>query len=368
MIRCLLPLLLLLSACRSNTGWQLKPALPMGPPLRIADRIYLLTSQSHQRFGFTSDDTPTILESELLTDLWEFDANSANPLFRKRLHATKKLPAISSTLLGAEGDTLWLFLPEGLTAVSASTGRILASPASIEAANPPLKGVLPTARQSFRFGANGLNLQAADGRYWRIHPQSFAVQSADTPSPNPIAPAYHAENSPRAFQSRGLQIPGRWLGLLDDSEAATITGTSKMYPDLDRPARRKLWGARVNNNIYTALAPLTEEFLAPGLLGLTGQPLLLHTPDSVLILHQDRLDDARRYQLTRIAGPAGNTVWHAPLPLSGVHSVLPGPRSLVLIGSQNKTQHLITSVQLDTGALQTYNLSVLETNPPATNP
>ena len=41
--------------------------------------------------------------------------------------------------------------------------------------------------------------------------------------------------------------------------------------------------------IYTELALLGEEFLAPGLLSLSSRPLLLRNP--VLILHQHRLID-----------------------------------------------------------------------------
>lgn len=368
MIRLILPFLLLLAACNTNNGWQLKPAIPVGPPLRIDDRVFLLTTQSHLRVGYDWNDAPTILEREFLTDLWAFDAATTAPVYRSRLHTTKNSPALSSVLLGAEGDTLWLFLPDGITAASASTGKLLATPASVEAANPQARGLLPRQRSSFEFGANGLTIHAVDGRNWRLHPQSFTLQPPNTPSPNPIAPAYRAESAVRALQSRGLLMPGRWLGLLDDSEVAAIGGTNKMYPDLDRPARRKLWSARVTNGIFSALTPLTGEFLAPGLFGTGRQPLLLHNPDSVLLLHQDRLDDARRYHLTRIAGPAGNTIWNAVLPFSAIHSALPGPRNILFIGSQDKTHHLITAVQLDTGALQTYNLSALDTNPPAKIP
>jgi hypothetical protein len=37
-------------------------------------------------------------------------------------------------------------------------------------------------------------------------------------------------------------------------------------------------------------------------------------------------------------------------------------------GPENKTQHFITAVQLATGTQKTYNLSLLDGNPPATNP
>ncbi len=373
--------LLFLSACNFNGTWELKPPVPSGPALRIAGRLYLLTSQT--RLRFTEEfDTIRIAEREFFTDLWAFDIGSAAPLWRKRLHVSTNANAPSAAILGAEGDTLWIFLPDGLAAASASNGRLLANSASFEAKNPPLQGVFPKQHSSFTFGANGLHLQAADGRYWSIHPQSFSVQPPNTPSSTAIAPAYRAISSPRAFLSRGLSIPGRWLGLLDDPEAAQIRNTRAMFPDLERSSRRRLWGARMVNGAYTELTPLTAEFLDPGLLGAArNKPLLLSNPDSVLLLHQDRLDETRRYQLTRIAGPAGNTVWHTPLPFSIVQSVLPASDSLVLLGVQftpppdNKPRDplhtaktLITFLQLGSGAQQTYDLSDVSQNPPAAAP
>ena len=298
--------ILLLSACKSDSGWHLKPVIPAGPPLRVADRLYLLTTQHHLRYGTKDDpDIERLLESKIYTDLWTFDADTAAPLSRQRLRAEKPDSTSPSAILRAEAGSLWIKLPEGAVAI-------------------PI-----------------------------------------TPTPNAITPAYYTQNSTYLFRHRGLKMPTRWLGLLDDSEASLLRDKNQMYPNLERPAPRKLWGARVNNGTHTALSPLTAEFQNPGLLGINSQPLLLHNPDSVLIHHQDR-------QLTRIAGPAGNAVWTAQLPFTIIQSVLPGGQSLAFLGAQpgpeNTTQHFVTAIQLATGALQSYNLSLLDGNPPPKNP
>lgn len=116
-------------------------------------------------------------------------------------------------------------------------------------------------------------------------------------------------------RSRGLKMPGRWLGLLDDAEAAVFPDKMLLYPNLERPAPRKLW-SRINN----ILTHLTADFQNPGLLGTNSQPLLLENPDSILIHHPER-------QLTLIAGPAGNTLWTTQLPFTVIQSVLLGAQT-----------------------------------------
>ncbi len=292
--------LLLLAACNDNHGWQLRPAIPAGPPLRIGDQLYLLTTQYHPRYRTDSEDNTRLVDRKNYTDLWTFDANTATPLSRLRLHTATADLRTGPAILRAETGKLFIRLPDGTVAT-------------------------PT-----------------------------------IPSPNPALPAYYTKTSSYVFRSRGLQMPGRWLGLLDDAEATLFRDKNLLYPHLDRPAPRKLW-SRINN----VLTPLTADFQNPGLLGIQSQPLLLHNPDSVLIHHSTQ-------QLTRIADPAGDALWTAQLPFTVIQSVLPGDTTLVLLGAQpgpkNTTQHFITSIHLTTGAQKTYNLSLLHGNPPATNP
>lgn len=241
-----------------------------------------------------SEDNTRLVDRKTYTDLWTFDANTATPLSRLRLHTATADLTLGPAILRAEVGKLSIRLPDG------------------------------------------------------------TIATPNIPSTAAIAPADYTKTATYVFRSRGLQMPGRWLGLLDDSEATLLRDKNQIYPNLERPAPRKLW-SRTN----TALTPLTPEFQNPGLLGIKGQPLLLHNPDSILVHHQDR-------QLTRIAS---NALWTAQLPFTVIQSVLPGDTALVLLGAQpNTTEHFITAIHLTTGAQKTYNLSLLDGNPQATNP
>jgi hypothetical protein len=59
-------------------------------------------------------------------------------------------------------------------------------------------------------------------------------------------------------------------------------------------------------------------------------------PDSVLVLHRDRLGDAGRFRLTRISGPRGKPVWTVDLPLTALEAVMPGESSLVIYGRRDE--------------------------------
>jgi len=120
------------------------------------------------------------------------------------------------------------------------------------------------------------------------------------------------------------------------------------------------------------------DYLDPGLLSVNSQPLLLRNPDSVLILHRDRLGEEGRLQIDRVAGPKGRTLWKAALPLSMLQSVMPGDNSLVLAGvlftpRQNNRPRdpmrdahgTLISIDLQTGAVHAHDQSDTERHPAA---
>ncbi|MEP6535968.1 MAG: PA2928 family protein, partial [Bryobacteraceae bacterium] len=325
------------SSFRALPEFLLQPVQRLGSPLRAGDRVYFLTEQRRERFLPKTAD--------FAVDLWAFDATTATPVWRKRLEIEIQRTTDGISILGAQGDTLWLLIPKGLAAASLATGDLLADPATMEARNPSLRGLLPREARFFQFDAAGLQLRAADGRDWRVDARSFSVRPAETgekPDTGAIAPAYFAPNGTLAFQERGLLIPGRWLGLLNNKEANDLNDRSTVG-GLDGESRRRLWEARTKpaRNIfgdyvaYSNFTPLGKSYLAPGLLS-SGpgehQPLLLRNPDSVLILYRDLLGEKGRLQVDRVAGPAGRILWTAPLPISVLQSVLPGSKSLVLYG------------------------------------
>jgi hypothetical protein len=287
---------------------------------------------------------------------------------------------------------------------------------------------------------DGLRLTAADARAYRLDPASFAARlaadsgasavttSAGAPLPA-VSPAYYTPNSTQFFQQRGLVWPGRWLGVLSDSEATRLVReTAPGGADERRrpaaamigvgeppstgqgaPVRYRLWSARISQvsaappgwpadfpdnwgtrKRYADVAPLPEspEFLQAGLLGpgSVSQPVVLRDPDGVLVLHRDRLGEEGKLRLTRIAGPGGRPVWLAALPLSVLQSVMPGERSVVLLGIEyaepppgassaeprgardpfHDAHERLVSVDLATGTVGVYDLDVDGLAQPAT--
>jgi len=328
--------------------WLLRPVKSFGPPLRAGDRVYLLTGQWRSSM-WHPDDGPTI--TDLFVDLWAFNAATAVPVWRKRLQTERNGAMDGRSILGAEGDTLWLLVPSGLMAVSLKDGAILADTPRIEAKYPGLKGLLPTDSRYFSFDAKGLHIKAGDGRTISLNPQTFAVNPEEGPNPalrgGIVMPAYYTPFSTSSFVERGLHIPGHWLGVLNDDEAKLFS-EKNVVGGIDLETRRRLWHARTGEGTnffgkfttHLDFKPLGDrDYLGPGLLAQhasTGpnQVLYYRNPDSVLVLHRDRLGEEGRLRLARIAGPAGNVLWDATLPLSVLQSVMPGEQALVFYGRE----------------------------------
>jgi hypothetical protein len=148
--------------------------------------------------------------------------------------------------------------------------------------------------------------------------------------------------------------------------SAAPEGWPKNFPDR--------WGKRAR---YSAFAPFEKsaEFLQAGLLsdGRSRLPILLRDPDSVLVLHRDRIDDEGRLHITRIAGPDGRTVWSAASPLSLVQSVMPGAGPLLLFGRAyvapnremgdpyHDAHEWLIALDLASGRASSFNLATADT-------
>ncbi len=368
---------------------ELKPARLQGPLLRTArggaDRIYLLTTQSETIVRIKRRATESGNSRQMLhVDLWAIDPATVRPAWRRRLHTfvnheADGLDLRRLSLLGADGSSLWLSL-RGPLAVSLADGSTLADGARIDQANPALAGKRVDDSGYVAFGAHGLQLTLTDGSQWRIDGSTFQAAPRDTPARDPgaiVAPVEFAETD--QFQLRGLPIGDRWLGVLSDAEAqalqrqssstAAASGHSAAMqhfleftagPEILRaePRPYRLWSARVaqvssappgwpkglggdwgTHPRYSDYAMLLEapSFLQAGLLRASpqvDQALWYRAPDSVLVLHHDKLGEAGRLAIARVAGPAGRVVWNATLPLAELNSVLRGEQDLVLLGSE----------------------------------
>lgn len=286
--------------------------------------------------------------SDLFVDLWAFDVGTAKPLWRRRVQTERNGAMAGRSMLGAEGNTMWLLLPRGLLAVSLSDGAVQADGNRIESQNPPLKGLLPKDSRYFLFDAQGLKIIAADAREWRLDPETFRARPAQTANSevrqDVFRPAYFTPNYTSSFQQRGLEIPGHWLGVLTDKEAEAFH-SQNATGSVSGEVRRRLWQAKTGQaenffgkyTTYSDFKPLGVEFLMPGLLtvpqsGTPGQVLWARHPDSVFVLHRDRLGQEGRWRLARVAGPEGIVLWDTGLPLSVLQSVMQDAQTVVLYG------------------------------------
>lgn len=369
---------------------DLEPALFQTAPLRTAagggDLVYLVSTQSETVTRFTRRPGRGVRRDYLHVDLWAIDATGATVAWRKRLRSYEGkeregriLPAFE--LLGVDSGTLWINV-EGPLGVALPDGHIVADGARIDALNPRLAGKRVNEPGYIAFGRNGLQLTLDDASQWRIDASDLLAAPRDTPVRDPSGIAGPAPRSATSsFQVRALPIGTRWLGVLTDKEADHLRHPPVMpgrdpgerpgvmqrfleenhvpaplHDPLPQPYR--LWGARMEEvsaappdwpkdwpdkwgtrpqfSDYDVL-PESPVFLRAGLLRPhrdSAIPFWYRDPDSVLVLHADKLGEAGRLHLTRIAGPRGSTVWHAPLPFTALDSVMKREADIVLWGHE----------------------------------
>ena len=387
---------------------ELQPALFQTPPLRTAqggvDRAYLLSTQLETVIRFSRRGRSPVRHEYLHVDLWAIDAAKTNLAWRKRLrtYADREREGRNLAgfeLLGADGTTLWLNV-DGPLGVSLDDGRLVVDGASIDRKNPSLAGMRVDEQGYVAFGRHGLQVTLNDASQWRIDATDLIAASRDTPTRHPeriVAPASYAPFAASAFQVRALPIGERWLGVLTDKEADHLRhrpvvpgrkaderpGAMQQFLEANHvpgalndplPQPYRLWGARVKQvsaappewpkelpdnwgtrpqfSDYKVL-PDAPAFLRAGLLRThrdVDTPLWYRDPDSVLVLHSDKLGEAGRLQLTRVSGPRGVIVWRAPLPFTSLESVMRGEADLLLWGREIPPAP--TGTGADTGAHQ----------------
>lgn len=369
---------------------ELEPALFQGAALRSRngerDRVYLISTQSERVLTFSRRSPHMTRRHYLHVDLWAVAAGLDEIAWRKRLRSYEGRQREGRVLtdfelLGVDGDTLWVNV-EGPLAISLPDGALRADGAHIDATNPRLAGRRVDERGYVAFGRNGLQLTLDDASQWRIDAHDLAAAPRDTRVRHPeriVVPAQRRSTS--AFQVRAIPIGDHWLGLLTDSEAQHLSTPPRvpgrdpderpgaMQQHLERqhvpaplhdplPQPYRLWSARVAqvsaappdwpkdwpDNWGTrarfsdyAVLPASPAFLRAGLLRPhpdSDVPFWYREPDSVLVLHSAKLGAAGRLVLTRIAGPRGDVVWRAPLPLSELLSVMHADGDLVLLGQE----------------------------------
>lgn len=404
-----------------QSQFVLSPPEILGGAVRVddehGDRLYYLTSQWEKRVsraGSSRYSSNSRTTSWLHVDLWALDAETAQPVFRKRLKKDKVNGDLVA--MGVEQGILWARIPE-LVGVRLTDGVIVADPARIAARNPSIAGLFPKppelgifltdSMQPLKFQpAAGMIVRLDDARQVRIDPLTLEAtpyvappegEERSTADQNLVEKAPVREAVERISNGmdwyamvRGIAIERPdddmdWLGLLAESEleqAKTVKAVSQQM-NFTEPRRHRLHRARLEayktdfgaSHRFVDPVPLPEspEFLMAGLLAAEAGSYQAQTalwrrdPDSVFVLFRDRLGEEGRLQVARVAGPAGKPVWSAALPLSNMSAWLPGethglmlgpdpsaPRSPMAEERENPVMQIV-SIDLVTGALKTFN-------------
>lgn len=415
---------------------ELQPALFQTAPLRTAqggaDRVYLLGTQSETITRFARRRSlNTLPRRDLLhVDLWAIDANTASVAWRKRLRSYEGEARAGRDLrgfdlLGVDGKTLWLTV-DGPLGVSLADGSVVADGDRIDAKNPAMAGKRVNELGYVAFGRHGLQVTLNDASQWRIDASDLGAATRDTPLRDPqgtVPPAAYARGDSSTFLTRALPLGDRWLGLLTDQEAELYRnkpvipgrepnerpGVMQQFLEANHvpaplqrpnPQSYRLWGAHVaqvsaappdwpkslpdnwgKRPRFSNYQPLPESppFLRAGLLrenSQQDQALWYRQPDSVLVLHSDKLGREGRLQLSRISGPAGKPVWSLALPMDELQSVMRKNDGLLLLGSEpapanadrkimGQGPHLkVVRVDVTAGTLKTLDLTAESLKPP----
>jgi hypothetical protein len=309
--------------------------------------------------------------------------------------------AESAQMLGQDGDIVWLLIGDAPYGISAADGRVLVDGPGIEAANPSLKGLLPSEARHYGFD-QGLVFMSADARQFVVRgAEHRASEYVPAASEQAVPVRLKANGMPEIVPmrppmgevpARQAQLGGQWLGLYSQKEAADLLdddrGQGLRYPytiiDEGALARRSFLRARIAEGTrfderFQHVAELTPVPGAPVFLkgrffkrAGTDEAMALDDPAGLLVWHSTRMDDAGRLALTRI-DESLHAVWTSELPLSETDAVrriaswrLPG--HVVVVGElrshddggvQHRDPYLV-SVDLKTGEVRSRNLDAKE--------
>lgn len=367
----------------------LHPADLRGAPLRKGDRVYLLTTQTERLvpLGFVRRGHTTRSPRQMLhADLWAFDVATGKPVWRKRLQTFEGGGRIDFQMLGADGDMVWVMVREPI-GVSLKDGSIVADWPRIEAANPSFAGKRVNDDGYVAFGGQGLQVTLSDSTQWVVHGDTLTAEPRDKAPVNPpgLVALATTETYTSGLQMRGMPIgDAMWLGVLTDEEAKALQAdpvipgrdpkeprgalydvyeaqhvpqplTAQPKPYRVWSARRTKvsqgpkdwpkdwpdkWGTRDKFSDYKAL-PEAPAFLQAGFLsdGHSEYPVWLREPDSVLILHHDKVGSDGRLRVARVSGPAGKVVWDAALPLGEMQVSMVGTPVVAFVGTEPNPLH-----------------------------
>jgi hypothetical protein len=406
--------LFVLTGCRNS---HFETPQMQGPAAMVdaggQPRLWLLAKQEEQRSisvggGGTRNSTDWRTDTFFHFSVEAIDPVTTRTLWKQRIatfgdpKAAGTTPSrvigsdVSARLLGQDGDLVWLLVGDEPYALDAADGHIRADGAGIEAANPALKGLLPSEGRLYGFD-RGLVFMAADARAFVVRGPKQEAIAYEAPTPPAPEVKRKANGMPEIepmrpplgeVPARQAQLGGAWLGLYSPKEEQDVLddswGRALRYPytvqDEGRTARRRFLRATFSKEqrfeeSYTRVATLVPVpdapvFLKGRFLKQTGtdDALLFDKPASVLVWYSTRMDDAGRLALARVDDSL-HVLWRAELPFSETDAIrqlatwqLPG--RVVAIGElrtqdDSGVQHrepYLASISLADGAVSSRNL------------
>ena len=395
----------LLAACEWS---DVEPPQRLGPPGLVVHenepRLWLFVKQEEQkqrRVGSSRWSSGTTIGETLYHfDLQAHDTRTTDRVWKKRFLTLKQNQGGNSAqarILGQDGNVVWLFVHDQPVAVSSADGSVLADRDQLEQRNSALQGLIPRELKFYTFD-QGLVITAADARRYKVQSSDYTAApyrpaSEEIFTRSQIMSTTWNGGFPTSdFLTRMATLGGRWLGFYTEKEAAdasddgfgdNLKDPSSVLAEGSR-ARRTFWSARIGKTkefsegshdrlFDVTRVPGAPEFLEAGLLLQQGtkQPLMLHDPKGLLVLHRTRLDAEGRLALTRL-DESLHEKWRATLPFLELGNRYEFPDRLLLFGAAQLTsngvtqwQESIVALELRDGRTRAWNVTLERSVPSA---
>jgi hypothetical protein len=338
---------------------------PIGPSVQTAEHVATLVQRVEPSIPFGHKRKNDRHRFDVLIHS-KTDAASRRVISIAR-HRPYSAGGARAALLGADGDVVWLQLPE-ITACNLRTGAVITA-AELERANPALGDLVATGH----YEVDGrLRVSSCDQQRWfEFDPITLAAVPVAKPTrtgwKDPMP-------KPESFLCQGGRLsPTEWIGVHAAPELARDFKPRLSVPkeaafEKARVARRLHRGQLETSGARTALVemvPLSaDDYVAGTLVRATrdGGPLQLTGPDSVLVVHRLGAGHTDPFVVTRV-DRNGRPAWKAETGVGELDQVLPDAKVLSLIGRRpavpdRVSEPLLVTIDLAAGRVATRSLWV----------
>lgn len=338
---------------------------PIGPSVQTAEHVATLVQRVEPYIPFGHKRKNDRYRFDVLIHS-KTDAASRRVISIAR-HRPYSAGGARAALLGADGDVVWLQLPE-ITACNLRTGAVITA-AELERANPALGDLVATGH----YEVDGrLRVSSRDQQRWfEFDPITLAAVPVAKPTrtgwKDPMP-------KPESFLCQGGRLsPTEWIGVHAAPELARDFKPRLSVPKeaafgKARVARRLHRGQLETSGARTALVemvPLSaDDYVAGTLVRATrdGGPLQLTGPDSVLVVHRLGAGHTDPFVVTRV-DRNGRPAWKAETGVGELDQVLPDAKVLSLIGRRpavpdKVSEPLLVTIDLAAGRVATRSLWV----------